>query len=237
MWDSVSTGAPGEPMSTRPTSPWANIWARTCIAALSTADWGSARSCTSVASWWMLPGLRRSVPEVRAVTGSCTDPRSDRTKPTNPHWLQHVEQLGILALIGAVELRVGAHHRRDMGLGHRRLEGREVDLLEGPRGHHVVKTAPVGLLAVDGKVLGHGQCSGGLDALDVRHSHGRHQVGILAVTLVPPPVLGNPVDVEVGTLDHVDSLARAPRTPRLRRRRGRWRCRRRRRCPGEQGVG
>ena len=128
-------------------------------------------------------------------------------KPVNPHDGQQTEELGLLALEDPVEPRVGAHDRAHVGLGDRRLEGGEVELVQGPLGDLVVEHPTVGLLVVDGEVLGHGHRAGGLDAIDVGHPHGRHQHRVLAVTLVGPTALRHPVDVEGRPLDGVDALA------------------------------
>ena len=56
-------------------------------------------------------------------------------------------------------------------------------------------------------MLGHGHGTGRLDPLDIGHAHGRHQQRVLTEPLIGAAALGHPVDVEVGALDHVESLA------------------------------
>ena len=121
--------------------------------------------------------------------------------------LQQQSQTRVLALEGAVEPGVGAHERRHVGLGDGRLERGEVDLLEGAGGHRLVEGTTVGLLGVDGEVLGVGHHPTGLDPLDVGRAQHRGEERVLAVGLVGPPAGRDPVDVDVGPLTDVDALS------------------------------
>ena len=119
--------------------------------------------------------------------------------------------LGIGADVGPVERAVRAHDRPDMGLLDDGLEGRVVDLRQRSRRYGLVELDPVRLLVVDGEVFGVGDHPLRLDAVDVGHAHDSGQVRILSVGLERPAALGYPGQVELGTLDDVESLSRGPR--------------------------
>ena len=67
---------------------------------------------------------------------------------------QHpVDEVGLLAAVGPVDLVVGGHHRPDAGLSHGGLEGDEVDLAERALGDFGADGHPLVLLVVAGVML------------------------------------------------------------------------------------
>ena len=98
------------------------------------------------------------------------------------------KQEGVLGAILPVYLVISVHHGPDAGLLDGRLEGREVDLVEGARVDLLVDAVALKLLVVGGEMLHRRDHVLGLHALDERHAHARGQVGVLAVTLeIPAP--------------------------------------------------
>ncbi len=81
-----------------------------------------------------------------------------------------------------------------------------VELGQRPRGHDLVQPHPRGLLGVAGEVFGIGHHASRLDPFDAGDSENAGQVRVLAESLEDPTALRNPGQVELGSLDDVDSL-------------------------------
>jgi len=115
-----------------------------------------------------------------------------------------LQQRGAGAARLAVDAVVRAHHRRCLAFFHARLERGQVSLPQIPLAHDRVKVMPVALgSAVRRKVLRRGNRLEdlriiALQSLDERHPHGRGQVGILAVGLLPATPARIAEDIDVG---------------------------------------
>jgi hypothetical protein len=202
----VSTGVPGAPVEVRPTRPKANIWVSIRSTSASTVDTGTNpwvtpadRSATEAGFRGVGAGRQRR----RIVDG--TEIGADESG--EPPLLQDRRQSGVLALECPVQLGIGAHDRSNVRLHHRRLERRQIDLIQRRGGHLCIERPPVGLLTVGDQVLGVGEDALELDALDVGDAHGGDEERILAVPFEGAAALRHAIDVQVRPLDDVDALA------------------------------
>ncbi|TLD12657.1 uncharacterized protein PgNI_03454 [Pyricularia grisea] len=120
---------------------------------------------------------------------------------------QHVvQQLGVLAAVGAVDAVVGRHEGGRVGVAHGDLEGQGVDLTEGALRQYALDGVATVLLVVAYKVL-----DGGLDAgaLDATHDGGSAEPGqhrVLAQRLEPTAAERATLHVDGGAEDGVGAL-------------------------------
>ena len=111
-----------------------------------------------------------------------------------------VLQVGVLAGEVAVDHREGAHHRGRLGLLHRGLERRQVDLVQRPLADQDViqQGVAVGFLVVDRVVLDLVEYTLALHALDVAGGDGPIEERVLGVGLEGPAPARVAVDVHRG---------------------------------------
>ena len=114
-----------------------------------------------------------------------------------------VEQRCVLARVHVVDEVLGAHDRTGVPILYRRLERRQVDLVQRPLVDQLVDRVAVDLLVVGRVVLDVRDDALGLDARDVAGRDPPGEVRVLAERLEGAPVQRYPRDVDVGPLHQV----------------------------------
>ena len=98
-----------------------------------------------------------------------------------------VDEVGLLAAVGPVDLVVGGHHGPDAGLPYGGFEGDEVDLPKGPLGDLGADGHPLVLLVVAGEVLDAAPDPAPLHPLDVGDGEAGRQQRVLGEGLEGAP--------------------------------------------------
>ncbi len=126
-------------------------------------------------------------------------------KPLEPAFaLQEIgKQPGVLAAPLAPDLVVRPHDGPRIGLRHRRLERREIDLAQGALVDVHVDRAAIPFLVVAGVMLDRGSDSPALDSLHVRDGHAAGEMRILAEALEIAAAERRAVNVDAGTEKNV----------------------------------
>ena len=113
------------------------------------------------------------------------------------------DQVGILRRMNAVDQVVARHNGTDAGFDGR-LEGREIDFVDGPFVRDGIRMMPVILLVVQGEMLYRRHHALRLDALDVGSGRPGGKKRVLPEILEVPPAERTPADVHAGTQQDVN---------------------------------
>ena len=117
-----------------------------------------------------------------------------------------VDQVGLLAAVGAVDLVVGGHHRPHAGLPHGGLEGDEVDLPQRALGDLGADGHPLVLLVVAGEVLDAAPDPTALHPPHVGDGQAGRQQRVLGEGLEGPSGQRRPHDADRRPEQDVDAL-------------------------------
>ena len=114
-----------------------------------------------------------------------------------------VEQVAVVAAVLSLIFIIGAHDGPGATLLDGRLEGRKVDLVQGPVIHDDIDAVTVYLLVVQREVLDTGRHAVLLHALHIGHDHARRKIGILAHIFEVAAIERRAADIDARAEQHV----------------------------------
>jgi len=101
-----------------------------------------------------------------------------------PLFLKHIlQQERVFGTVHAIDLVVGGHHRPYAGFLNRRLEGGEIDLVQGALANDGIDAMPFELLIIGVEVLDGGDHALALNSLDVSDRQAPGEVRVFAEAL------------------------------------------------------